>query len=595
MHCNIPALIHDLGSNYREFYVTKPKNLRLELGPKHTLSPCNYAGDLPRDIDRGNSPEANYFYDTASYLLDAGTPNFEASWNLNIQVAEDVGDHALAAQMRVTRKALASTDFLKQLQDEADRKAVAKGGKPKPIKPSSIWVLLSYKGTLLAQNEALRTWYQNNFERIHSVRGTTPGVCYITGECGQVLRLHPKVSGIAGTGGKAQLFSYNELAYEYTGRVQGENFPISFKAAEDIRCGFQFLLRREDGVYQSSIQFKSHTVALFVPKKEQPPIIKLAVQLLAPFYKAEPTIWEEVEKVSTSGAIIQVVSFLVTKGRVSPTKHGEISDTALKENLLKFKARMAQDYGSPSLGTALYSLSQVKALPDRSALRVDITWSIMLGTPFTPKFQSIILDAFSKDPESKSIQAWVNYLYYDRTPAMPATPCACDTSDRKDYTDPLSTLPDNHPRMGSDEKNLNPYYTLGRLIALFCQIKGEYHHWKIEHDPSSQLKTAHQNSSFVFSDMVTKVALYEHRMKATNQFRNIFFYAMWDYLSARIQSSANSKVWPDATPADKQIQVASGYSSQKQDNKIHRSFNKDKAESKKKAQLASKEATTNPA
>lgn len=75
----------------------------------------------------------------------------------------------------------------------------------------------------------IRTWWEAN--RPTEKEGEE-GQCLITGETGQIARLHPKIKGVAGAqSAGASIVSFNDTAYESYGKEQGENAPVSREAA----------------------------------------------------------------------------------------------------------------------------------------------------------------------------------------------------------------------------------------------------------------------------------------------------------------------------------------------------------------------------
>ena len=57
-------------------------------------------------------------------------------------------------------------------------------------------------------------------------------ICLVSGETAPVARLHPSIKGVMGAQSSgASLVSFNDLIYEAQGKKQGDNAPVSARAA----------------------------------------------------------------------------------------------------------------------------------------------------------------------------------------------------------------------------------------------------------------------------------------------------------------------------------------------------------------------------
>lgn len=71
------------------------------------------------------------------------------------------------------------------------------------------------------------------------------GLCLVSGETGPIERLHPKIKGVMGAQSSgASLVSFNNDAYESFGKAQGDNSPVSRKAAFAYGTALNALLAR---------------------------------------------------------------------------------------------------------------------------------------------------------------------------------------------------------------------------------------------------------------------------------------------------------------------------------------------------------------
>lgn len=72
------------------------------------------------------------------------------------------------------------------------------------------------------------------------------GLCLVTGEEGPIERLHPKIKGVMGAQSSgASLVSFNNDAYESFGKAQGENAPVSQRAAFAYGTALNALLAKD--------------------------------------------------------------------------------------------------------------------------------------------------------------------------------------------------------------------------------------------------------------------------------------------------------------------------------------------------------------
>lgn len=74
------------------------------------------------------------------------------------------------------------------------------------------------------------------------------GMCLVTGEEGPIVKIHPSIKGVMGAQSSgASLVSFNASAFEFNGRSQGENAPISIAAANRCAATLNTLLRKDSG------------------------------------------------------------------------------------------------------------------------------------------------------------------------------------------------------------------------------------------------------------------------------------------------------------------------------------------------------------
>jgi CRISPR-associated protein Csd1 len=89
------------------------------------------------------------------------------------------------------------------------------------------------------------------------------GTCLITGRASQIARLHPPIKGVNGAQSSgASIVSFNLNAFDSYGKAQGENAPISERAAFAYTTVLNHLLRR-DGHNRQRLQVGDTTVVFW--------------------------------------------------------------------------------------------------------------------------------------------------------------------------------------------------------------------------------------------------------------------------------------------------------------------------------------------
>lgn len=77
------------------------------------------------------------------------------------------------------------------------------------------------------------------------------GICLVTGEQRPISRLHPSIKGVKGAQSSgASIVSFNDKAYESYGKTQGDNAPVSERAAFAYTTVLNHLLRNEPDNHQ---------------------------------------------------------------------------------------------------------------------------------------------------------------------------------------------------------------------------------------------------------------------------------------------------------------------------------------------------------
>lgn len=97
------------------------------------------------------------------------------------------------------------------------------------------------------QREAAKTLRKQLLEQAETPEGT----CLVTGKRAPVARVHPSIKGVKDAQSMgASIVSFNEKAYESYGKSQGDNAPVSEKAAFAYTTTLNHLLRNEPDNHQ---------------------------------------------------------------------------------------------------------------------------------------------------------------------------------------------------------------------------------------------------------------------------------------------------------------------------------------------------------
>jgi len=108
------------------------------------------------------------------------------------------------------------------------------------IKGCNLTFRLANQTELVCQSEAVINWVARQSINEHEVRD---GLCLITGQQGQITRLHDVISGV--NQAPKPLAAINENAYNSFGKDKGFNFPVSVEASFKYATALNHLLREQ--------------------------------------------------------------------------------------------------------------------------------------------------------------------------------------------------------------------------------------------------------------------------------------------------------------------------------------------------------------
>ncbi len=299
------------------------------------------------------------------------------------------------------------------------------------------------------------------------------GLCLVTGETGEIERLHTAIKGVWGaqTSG-ANIVSFNLDAFKSYGKTQGANAPVSKRAAFSYTTALNHLLRRDSTqrlrVGDASVVFwadrptewETGFVAIFSePPKDDPDRNVRAVRSL--YAAVDPAIDQGLLENDTGQANFFALGLAPNATRLAIRfwQHGTVADMAgrIKQHFDDLTIqRSPRDSRYLSLFRLLVSVAtQGKADNIPPNLGGELIRSILTGLPYP---QTLLAAAVRR------IRA-----EHDVTYARAALLKACINRTAR-YSNP--DLKEDLT-MSLDEANNNVGYRLGRLFAVLEKIQEE--------------------------------------------------------------------------------------------------------------------------
>ena len=181
---------------------------------------------VPRPASRSVNVVSNFLWDKTAYVLGV-----KSDGNTKSPIPVQRGEHADFRQLHMRLLACTDDMGLKAFRVFLEKWNVENFGN------------LAFANDMLGTNIVFRVDGEQRF--IHerpaarrvwrdhlAAQGQAEGRCLVTGEWGPVQRLHPKIKGVKGAQSSgASLVSFNLDSFESYGRQQGNNAPISERAA----------------------------------------------------------------------------------------------------------------------------------------------------------------------------------------------------------------------------------------------------------------------------------------------------------------------------------------------------------------------------
>lgn len=242
------------------------------------------------EVRPGGAVKPNFLWDKTGYALGAATDEnsqkgwgasergeFEAFRELHLSMLaglDDAGLRALAAFLR----AWCPEDYglLGPGADMLDKNVVFRLDDG----------ILQF---LHERPAARRVWE----DRLSS-RGASDGLCLVTGEHRPLARIHPKIKGVGGaTPAGASLVSFNLDAFNSFGRKQGDNAPVSERAAFGYVTALNMLLSRDS---RQRVQIGDASTVFWAEAAKSEGAARAAEDLFS-MLAAGPSDWQEAAKV----------------------------------------------------------------------------------------------------------------------------------------------------------------------------------------------------------------------------------------------------------------------------------------------------------
>ena len=181
---------------------------------------------VPRPASRSVNVVSNFLWDKTAYVLGV-----KGDQNSKAPVPAQRGEHADFRQLHL--RLLAGTDDagLKAFLAFLEQWNVENFGNlayADEMLDTNIVFRVDSEQEFIHERSAARRVWQDHL----AAQGQAEGLCLVTGERGPVQRLHPKIKGVRGAQSSgASLVSFNLDSFESFGRAQGNNAPVSERAA----------------------------------------------------------------------------------------------------------------------------------------------------------------------------------------------------------------------------------------------------------------------------------------------------------------------------------------------------------------------------
>jgi CRISPR-associated protein Csd1 len=292
--------------------------------------------------------------------------------------------------------------------------------------------------------------------------------CLVTGDIAVPERLHPTIKGLASLGGQssgAMLVSFNDPAFCAQGLEQGDNAPVSRKAAAGYGAALNFLLQRlPSGRLRSGVRIGDEAIALFWTREAHPDI-----ELLASLF--EPTAEDAVrvaeaplrglEPAPLDDTAFYALTVSANAARVVVRDWLETSVAEVKRNVARYFEDLRVGH-RPPVPVGIRTLSDCLAGPGGTSAPPDLTSRLfaaaLRGHPLPRQLLPLALRRLRLPPDPKTERRFLPA----RVALVKATLLRL----------PRSGLPPMEVSVSLNEDNRDVAYLLGRLFAVLERLQG---------------------------------------------------------------------------------------------------------------------------
>lgn len=199
---------------------------------------------VPEQVKRSSGISANFLCDNSAYVLglsgkkegdlDYGQKRFDAFRELHLTLLKNVDSEAAKA-VKAFLNSYSPKQGLTHPEIATHLEAIMAGG-------NLVFKLNGSQGYIHQDPAIRRSW-----EEYRNQTNETLGRCLVTGETLPIARLHPSLKGVRDANATgAPLVGFNAPAYESYYKEQGDNSPVSEKAAFAYTTVLNYLLSSEN-------------------------------------------------------------------------------------------------------------------------------------------------------------------------------------------------------------------------------------------------------------------------------------------------------------------------------------------------------------
>jgi CRISPR-associated protein Csd1 len=422
---------------------------------------------------RNNPGNPSFVVDNANYML--GIPKAGGNANLRLSNAQ-----RCAASFRelVQAAATATTDpglvGLLRFLDSAEQVSIADAAlahaEEKKSEGRANKVLVPRVGEHLVHERAgVRTWWKEL--RTAARRGEEEGdraLCLITGRMCAVATTHPPLKGPPFPGTGAKLVAFDKAPFESHGLTQGQNAPVSERAAQLYTTALNHLLERTStGRRRGAINLDTETVSVCWTR-DQSDAPELILSLFDPIAtnseatEALRAVWKGAERKSYDPTAFYVVTLSVNSARVVVRDWIETTAADIKNNVGRWFEDLKVQEGETEPVPLRALLNALQAVPDaggdKRGLPPQLSARVFRAAVYGGALpRSLLLAAVQRlrvPPQNKKDNDFVlrarvgliKAVLRRQTPSLEVT-------------------------VALDESNIQPAYLLGRLFAALEKLQ----------------------------------------------------------------------------------------------------------------------------